>query len=160
MVLLTKVTCTYSELEDRIRMSAMLKEGEPVVFWLTQRLSCRIVRALTAHLEKSLSQSALVDMGLLLSCQQRDAEWQHEPSEPVPFKEETLRILPEKVDLSCSPESAALLFPIGEGEDAQLHMNFKEMRQWLAIVHRQFKNAGWPMGVWPAWFTQAEPGRN
>jgi hypothetical protein len=150
VVLLTKVTCTYSELEDRIRMSAMLKEGEPVVFWLTQRLSCRIVRALTAHLEKSLSQSALVDMGLLLSCQQRDAEWQHEPSEPVPFKEETLRILPEKVDLSCSPESAALL----------LHMNFKEMRQWLAIVHRQFKNAGWPMGVWPVWFTQAELGRN
>ena len=160
MVELTKVTCMYSEVEDRIRMSAMLKEGEPVVFWLTRRLSCMLVRALTGHLERSVSRSALVDMGLLLSCQQRDAEWQHEPSEPVSFRDDSLRILPERVDLSCSAESAVLLFPLGNGEEAQLQMSSQELRQWLAIVYRQFKHAGWSMEVWPEWFSHAEPGRN
>lgn len=160
MVLLTKVTFVYSELEDRIRMSAMLKVGEPVVFWLTQRLSCRLVRALTGHIESSVSSSVLVDMGLLLSCQQRDAEWQHEPSEPVNFSAVALRILPDKVDLSFSTEGSALLFPLGDGESALLQMSLVELRQWLAIMYRQFKNAGWPMDVWPGWFTQHGPGRN
>ena len=159
-MLLTKVTCTYSEVEDRIRMSAMLKDGEPVVFWLTQRLSCMLVRALTGHLERSVTQSALVDMGLLLSCQQRGAEWQLEPSEPVNYTAGSLRILPERVDMSCSPKGAALLFPIGDGKEAQLHMSLHELRQWLGIVYRQFNTAGWSRDVWPEWFTQSEPGRN
>ena len=157
---LTKVTCRYSAFEDRICMSAMLKEGEPVVFWLTQRLSFMLVRALTGYVERSVSRSALVDMGLLLSCQQRDAEWKHEASEPVRYRAGSLRILPERVDISCSPESAALLFPLGDDEVAELQMSMQELRQWLAIVYRQFKHAGWPMGVWPEWFAQAEPGRN
>ena len=157
---LTKVTCFYSAFEDRICMSAMLNEGEPVVFWLTQRLSCLLVRALTGHLERSLSQTELIDLGLLLSCRQRDAEWQQESSEPVNIKAASFQILPEKVDMSCSDDSAALLFPMGNGEDAMLQMSLQELRQWLAIMHRQFKSAGWPMGVWPGWFSLAEPGRN
>ena len=159
-MLLTKVTCTYSEIEDRIRMSAMLQEGEPVVFWLTHRLASRMVAALTLHLERSVSRSSLVDMGLLLACQQCEAEWQHEPSEPVSYKPESLRILPEKVALNCSAENAALLFPLGDGRQAQMRMNLLELRQWLAIMHRQYKKAGWPMEVWPEWFTLAESGRN
>ena len=160
MVLLTKVTCMYSEVEDRIRMSAMVKEGEPVVFWLTRRLSCLLVQALTGYLERSVSPSALVDTGLLLSCRQRDAEWRHEPSVPVSCRDDSLGILPERVDLSCSAESAVLLFPLGNGEEAQLQMSLQELRQWLAIVYRQFNHAGWSMDVWPEWFLQSEPGRN
>jgi len=141
-------------------MSAMVREGEPVVFWLTLRLSCLLVRVLTGHLEKTVSRSALVDMGLLLSCQQRDAEWQHEPSEPVRYREDSLLVLPNQIDLSCSAQGAALLFPLGDGKKAQLQMSLLELRQWLAIVYRQFKMAGWPLEVWPEWFAQAESGRN
>ena len=155
---LSKVTVTYSEVEDRICMSALAKEGDPVVFWLTYRLCSRLISALTGHLERSVSRSALVDMGLLLACQQRDAEWQHEPSEPVSFRPGSLVVLPERVDLACSAESVTLLFPCGYGEMSKLQMSMLELRQWLAIVHRQFQHAGWPMQVWPEWFTQTEPG--
>jgi len=97
---------------------------------------------------------------LLLSCQQRDAEWQLEPSEPVNLSAVALRILPDKVDLSFSAEGSALLFPLGNGESALLQMSMVELRQWLAIMYRQFKNAGWPMDVWPGWFTRHGLGRN
>ena len=155
---LSKVTVTYSEVEDRICMSALVKEGDAVVFWLTYRLCSRLIPALTGHLERTVSRSALVDMGLLLACQQRDAEWQHEPSEPVSFSAGSMVVLPERVDLSCSTESVTLLFPVGDGEMSKLQMSMLELRQWLAIVHRQFEHAGWPMEVWPEWFTQTEPG--
>jgi len=36
----------------------------------------------------------------------------------------------------------------------------QELRQWLAIVYRQFNHAGWSMDVWPEWFLQSEPGQN
>ena len=162
MLLLTKVTVTYSEVEDRICMSAQLHEGEPVVFWLTLRLCRLLVKALTAHLERSVAGSALVDTGLLLTCRQRDAEWQHEPSEPVRYSAGSRVIVPERVDLSCTVESAALLLPVGEGDIAHLPLNLQELRQWLAIIYRQFQLAGWPLDVWPEWFIPTEPalGRN
>jgi hypothetical protein len=161
VLLLTKVTCSYSEVEDRIRMSAMMKGGEPVVFWLTLRMCCRIVRELNLHLERSVSKSALVvDMGLLLSCKQRDAEWQHKPSEPVNYSKNVLLVLPPKVSLSCSKDGAALLFPLIDGQDAKLQMSLQELRQWLAILYRQFTIAGWPMDVWPDWFMSTKSGRN
>lgn len=160
MVLLTKVTCSYSEVEDRIRMSAMVKDGEPVVFWMTQRLCNRLVRELTGHLGKLVSQSTMIETGLLLSCYQRNAEWQHEPSTPVGFGEASLQILPEKVLLSCSAESVALLFPLIKDENAQLQLSLKELRQWMAIVYRAYQNAGWPMDAWPEWFTRPKVGRN
>ena len=112
LVELSKVTVTYSEVEDRICMSALVKKGDTVVFWLTYRLCSRLISALTGHLERTVSRSALVDMGLLLACRQRDAEWQHEPSEPVSFSAGSMVFLPERVDLSCSAESVTCCFPL------------------------------------------------
>jgi len=160
VIILTKVTFMYSEVEDRILMSAMPKGEPPVAFWLTQRLCRRLVLAITDYLERSASSSALVDIGLHLSCQQRDAEWQHQPSEPVSNRIGSLLVLPEKVVLSCSAQSALLLFPLADGQEAQLQMNMQELRQWLAIVYRQFQKASWTKEFWPEWFTKSELGRN
>ena len=160
VLLLTKVTFTYSEVEDRILMSAKLSEGDAVVFWLTLRLCSRLVIELTGHLERSASRPVYIDTGLLLTCHQHVAEWQHVPSEPVSFCKGALQVLPVKVALSCSSKGAVLLFSLRDGQDAQLPMNLQQLRQWLAIVHRQYKHAGWPMDVWPEWFVKAESGRN
>ncbi len=141
-------------------MSAEFDGGSPVVFWLTLRLSVRLVKELASHLERQVSQSALVDTGLLLSCQQRDAEWQHEPAAPVMSSSASLWVLPEKVGLACSTQHAALLFQLGDGREAQLQMSLQELRQWLAIMYRQFQYAGWPMAVWPAWFLNPVYGKN
>ena len=82
----------------------------------------------------------------------------HIAAGPRLFSTGSMVVLPDRVDLSCSAESVALLFPCGEGETRKLQMSMLELRQWLAIVHRQFQHAGWPMKVWPEWFTQTYPG--
>jgi len=160
LVLLKKVTYRYIEVEDRILMLAELDGGEPVVFWLTLRLSVRLVRELLSHLERMVPRSGLVDTGLMLACKQRDAEWRHEASEPVLYSPSLFKLLPEKVGLAYSAQHAALMFQLGDGQVTQLHMRLMELRQWLAIMYRQFQRAGWPMEVWPEWFTLSEGCRN
>jgi hypothetical protein len=160
MVMLKKVTLQYIEIEDRIRMSADLDGEEPAVFWLTQRLCVRLVKKLSGHLEQSAPQSLLVDKGLMLSVQQHEAGWRQKISEPVKIGALSRSVLPEKVDLICPAGGAAIIFPLYEGEPARLQMNMLELRQWLAVVYRQFQIAGWSMDVWPQWFNLAEPGNN
>ncbi len=161
MVILKKVTLQYIEIEDRIRMSAEFDGGEPAVFWLTQRLCRRLVPKLAGHLEYSAQKSLLVDKGLMLSVQQHDAEWQQTLSEPVKVVGLARSVLPEKVDLHCLAGGASIIFPFdGKGEQARLQMNMVELRQWMGVVYRQFRLAGWPMEVWPNWFALSEPGKN
>ena len=160
MVMLKKVTLQYIEIEDRIRMSADLDGEEPMVFWLTQRLCRRLVPKLAHHLEHSAPQSLLVDKGLMLSVQQHDAGWQQKYSEPVRIGGLSPSVLPEKVNLVCPAEGASIIFPLADGKPARLQMTMLELRQWMAVVYRQFQVAGWPMEVWPEWFALSEPGKN
>ncbi len=160
MVKLKKVTLQYVEVEDRIRMSAESDGEEPVVFWLTQRLCGRLVKRLALHLEKSAPQSILLDKGLALTFQQHDAEWRQQPTEPVRIRSISRSVLPERVDLNFPVGGASINFPLYDGESARLEMNMVELRQWMGVVYRQFQAAGWPMDVWPRWFTLADSGRN
>ncbi len=161
MVLLKKVTLQYIEIEDRIRMSADLDGENSAVFWLTQRLCRRLVPRLVGHLEHSAQKSSLVDKGLMLSVQQHDAEWQQRRSEPVRICELARSVLPEQVNLYCPAEGAAIIFPLDAGGDrARLQMNMVELRQWIGVVYRLYRVAGWPMEVWPRWLALSEPGKN
>ncbi len=161
MVKLKKVTLQYIEIEDRIRMLADLDGEERAVFWLTQRLCRRLVPKLVHHLEHSAPDSHLVDKGLMLSVQQHDAGWQQKFSEPVRSTGLSRSVLPEKVDLFCPAGGAAIVFPLDDGgEPARLQMTMLELRQWMAVIYRQFQVAGWPMEVWPQWFALSEPGQN
>ena len=40
---------------------------------------------------------------------------------------------------------------------ASLRMQPKPLRQWLSILHRQYRLAGWPNAIWPAWVEEARP---
>ncbi len=161
MVILKKVTLQYIEIEDRIRMSADVEGGDSAVFWLTQRLCRMLVPKLVHHLEHSVQQSVLIDKGLMLSVQQHDAEWQQKQSEPVRICGLALSVLPGKVDLHCPAGGASIIFPLDVGgERARLQMNMVELRQWMGVVYRQFRVAGWSMEVWPKWFALSEPGKN
>ncbi len=161
MVMLKKVTLQYIEVEDRIRMSADVEGGNAAVFWLTQRLCRRLVPKLAHHLEHSAPKSIQVDKGLMLSVQQHDAEWQRKFSEPVRVFGLKRSVLPEHVNLYCPAGGAIIIFPLDVGGDqARLQMNMVELRQWMGVVYRQFRVAGWSMEVWPKWFALSEPGKN
>ena len=159
MLNLKKVTLQYSPYEDRIRMMAEPESGEPVAFLLTLRMSRALAGMLCSHLERTLPPSSPVSRDMQLACRQRDAEWQLQPSEPVCFTSAMNDYLPEKFDLSCSPQSAAIKFPAGD-DIAELRMNLVELRQLLSVFCRIFRKAGWPMDAWPEWFITEGPVSN
>lgn len=134
-----------------------------VVFWLTLRHCRRIVPALTACLESKNADETVVDRSLTLSCRQHAAEWEQrkKPSaKPVMPSGEAHSVLPRQVTVACMEKGAALIFPLGNGKSAKLLMTLQELRQWLGILYRQFRQAGWPLDAWPEWFTNGSRSMN
>lgn len=160
MVILKKVTVQYVRNEDRIRMTAEPDNNPPVVFWLTLRMSRLLVKSLCDHLERTTPTQPVIDRDMSLTCRQRDAEWQLQPSAPVLHTNATSNFVPDRIDVSFSPKSAAIAFPLGISERAEMNMSPQELRQWLSLLFRMFREADWPLDIWPKWFTASEPAKN
>lgn len=160
-VQLKKVTLAYSPLEDRIRMTAERNDGNPQGYWLTMRMSSQLVRTVCRQLEKNDNEGGQrLDQGTRHAVQQQAAEWQYKPSEPVQASGEVPMITPASIDVAFSADRTALLFPAEKDCKASLQMNRMELRQWLSILYRMFRNAGWPLDAWPAWFSGSNMGHN
>ena len=50
---LQRITTTYVDVEDRLRLTGVLANGTVVQLWLTQRLLGRLVPPLTSWLERN-----------------------------------------------------------------------------------------------------------
>jgi hypothetical protein len=160
MLVLEKVTFHYNDIEDRICMSADVMGGEKVAFWFTQRFIRRIADALCSYCENSRTDSSLVDKPLLLSCQQREAEWAHQAPEPVRLEEASRSFFPATVDLTFAPGQVQLRFPVQDSEVVAMSFTHTELRQWLSILYRTFQLAEWPIDSWPVWLKQEGPVNN
>ncbi len=160
MLVLEKVTFHYNEVEDRICMSADVVGGEKVVFWFTQRFSRRIADALCAYCEQSRKDSTVIDKPLMLSCQQREAEWANQSPDPVKAEKASRSFFPYTVDLTFAPDQVQLRFPLQNGEVAAMPFTPTELRQWLSILYRTFQVAEWPTDSWPAWLKPDGPANN
>lgn len=157
---LKKVTLEYVDIEDRIRMSAQGEGGERIVFWLTQRLCGKLVGRLAQYLEKTEPEGGLVERNAMMAFQQQDAGTRHRHAPPVRAREGDLSVLPAKVDVAWNSQAIALSIPYGDDEAALLQLSRTELRQWMRLLHRQYRKAGWATGAWPTWITAPETGRN
>lgn len=65
------------------------------------------------------------------------------------------------VDSVAVAQSAGLVKLVwASPDDAQqvgLVLRAQALRQWLTILERQWREAQWPMGVWPRWMQGAPP---
>jgi hypothetical protein len=160
MLILKKVTLQYVLNEDRICMTAEPDGMKPIIFWLTLHVCRQLVPVLCGHLERSTPERPVIGREMQLSCTQRDAEWRYESQAPVETSEAALMYLPSRIDYAFSGDITGLSLPLGEEEKADLRLTMQELRQLMAIMYRLFLHAGWPTDVWPAWFTDDEPGQN
>lgn len=157
---LKKVTLEYVDVEDRIRMSAQSEAEGRIVFWLTQRLCGRLVGRLAEYLEKTEPEGGVVERNAMMAFQQQDAGTRHRPAAPVRAQEGDLTVLPAKVDVAWNSKVVALSIPYASEEAAVLQLSRTELRQWMRLLHRQYRKAGWETRSWPAWITAPETGRN
>jgi len=72
-------------------------------------------------------------------------------------------VLVQAVTVSRGEQAVGLAFRASEAPDDprswDITLEQQPLRQWLAIVHDQYRKAEWPMDLWPAWIgvTPAQP---
>lgn len=151
---LKKVTLRYIPVEDRMRMDAMVAEEKEVfTFWLTQRLCRELVTALVKHLSSAgLAKSGATpaDIAAVQGYYQQQAKSAKKKTAPVPVATPRSHLV-DRVQLRTSAKAIQIVFPVGDGGQAILPFVSHEARQWLEILYRQYRVAGWPLDMWPQW---------
>jgi hypothetical protein len=158
---LKRVTTEMDEAEDRLRLVGEVDSGEPVVFWLTQRLLKRMLPHLLSWLQPSSSASRASPVpdyhtDAVQSFAQQVAVAELPLQTPVLAQPQDSRLLVDSVDITRTPDVIALTFKSGERK-AVLLLAQQPLRQWLAILHEQCRTAEWAMDVWPEWIIQSVP---
>lgn len=168
MKALQKITTQYVDREDRIRLAGETVPEQAVVLWLTQRLLQRLVPPLCQWLEQhspvpvgSVTSATRAEVAQGFAQQAALAELQ--PQAPVAAEAAETAWLVTAVDLQLQAEVVRLVFrsealsgsspseAASDPEAVTLQIQAQPLRQWLAIVHGQCREAGWPLDAWPAW---------
>lgn len=156
---LEKVTLTYINEEDRIRLSGQTPEGEVMVLWLTQRLGNRLIPVLRDWLMKQVQDGVNADV--LHQFEQQLAQQARAGETAVVATQQSHGWLIHRVDVSYSSSRMTLIFKGGEeSQSAQMTLVNSAMRQWFDILYRVYQRAEWHCADWPIWMHQVsvEPG--
>ena len=169
MVELQRITTEYIDTEDRLRLSGEVgAQATVVVVWLTQRLLNLLIPPLCKWLERQsdvMTGAGNPTIGLptdvVQSFAQQAAVAALEQQAPVraPVHASMFQSggLVDGVQLLLGDHGVVLRFQLQAqgGDGIQLTLQTQLLRQWLNIVHDQYRQAGWPLDIWPVWLTGA-----
>ena len=142
MNILQRITTTYSEQEDRIRLIGETDDGKMII-WLTQRLAQRLLPLLVQWLEqqRAVPRRSLTQFNFgQQSVQAADPTF-------APLQS----WLTTSIDISTGDQQVVVTFKNNEGQVARISLAPIPLRQWLEIFHEIYLQADWPMNIWPAW---------
>jgi hypothetical protein len=163
-----RFTTQYRGDEDRILLTGEVSDGETVSLWLTQRLLLKTLPVLVDWLQKNNpvdlktrdNSAQAREMAQVFTRKPVQAQAAAVPANPggsTGAKEEDcqnngdLPVLVLSVDVNLNPKLLRLRFRQTDDELASLALNGSQLRQWLAVLHVLWKNAGWPGQLWPHW---------
>lgn len=160
---LQKFTTEFVPEEDRLRLSGVLDDGQPVVLWLTQRLLRRLVPHLCSWLEKqplpgasaARSQAMVLERDQIHHMAQQAAQGalQAQKQAPVQAPSDAFNGLVQTVKLESGEGRMQLVLCVEQQTPGEFSVAFSPMglRQWLGIVFRHYERAQWPLEMWPQW---------
>ena len=153
---LQRVTTEYIDSEDRIRISGACDDGGLVQLWLTRRMMERMLPLVLNWLGQEAEEGTRE--AVIQEFAQQAARDAMAPLPAVEAQDET-SVLVQSVDLSSGSNALGLTFRAGlPPDDApgwRIGLEPQALRQWLGIVHDQYRKADWPLDVWPAWISPA-----
>lgn len=153
---LQRITTEFVDVEDRILLRGQTTADQVVMIWLTQRLLGRLIPHLLGWLEKqSVMDAQLAEV--LQGFAQQAARTDLPPQAPVQCKADTCAWLVLSVDVVSAEEVLQLVFKGADDLSASLSLGAQALRQWLNILHDQYRVAGWPLQLWPQWMTPEVP---
>lgn len=171
---LHRVTTQYVANEDRLRLAGQLANGQTCVLWITQRLANRVLGHLLQWLEqRPLAVSSDDAPASAASANpQRQTELQRfaqqsaaagiPKQQAVTIDEAQCSYLVENIDLTRGEQAVRLVLkPAADSEQplCSLALNADALRQWVTIVYRQYRIAGWNLHGWPDWMKETGGGR-
>ena len=157
MTTLQRITSEYIESEDRIRLTAISNAEETLILWITQRLLVRLITHFLGWLEKEapkVSWSSAIDTGAKSALQgmaQQSAVANLQNQSAVTANSESTTLLVKEIDIKMSEETVLLVFKCDDGRKAELSFTIQQLRQWLGMIHQLWRQAEWPVSVWPDW---------
>lgn len=155
-----RFTTEYVVAEDRIRISLEREDDSLLVLWLTRRLTTRLVQQVVKMVDALPRLTGKVQAAPSDNLQRRsqlDALGKIEQQAPVLagalpggidshlIVEMNLRLTRTGalIDFKTSKDCVVQTFPFSE----------EALRQWLGVLHLNFRKAQWKEDVWPAWIT-------
>lgn len=153
MATLNRITTRYDAAEDRIGLTGELASGETLLVWLTRPLVDQLVVHLVQWLEKQQPDMPRADM--ILSFAQEAAQNAQAVQPPVKADQRTDQWLARDINISPQAGQVCLTFRGAAAAPAMLTLAITPLRQWLGILHRAYRTAGWPLQAWPHWMLEA-----
>jgi hypothetical protein len=166
VVNLEKITTEYSELEDRVRISALTSDNSIIILWASQRMLVMLIPPICEWLDETKSASSQMDREskkLMNDFAQSQAHAELKPESPVHPKnyESQKKTTPvnswliHEIDIKRSDQIIELYFKSTGQIISKLVLTKLAARQWLLILHSQWIKSEWLMNVWPEWFTES-----
>lgn len=159
---LKRFTTQYDPAEDRVCLTGADEQGQTLRLWLTQRLLNRLVPHLCEALEKQVAASTTRGMSQPLRSHIKQSFAQQHARAALPLQRSVVPAADapqwrvETLDIKRTSRGVRLSFNgTAEAEQAVLDLPTTALRQWLGIVFEQYRRAGWPVQVWPAWIEEA-----
>lgn len=156
-----RFTTEFIDYEDRLRVSTELPGNQVVVMWVTRRLLDRLVSHLSGLLERETAQAPVPEIQQSFAQQAAQATHQQQseeqPQAPVtPQQAQSVsEWLVREVDLTPGQQGVSLRFRGSQSDQVvELGMPALLLRQWLGIIHGQYRRAQWPMDPWPEWMNE------
>jgi hypothetical protein len=155
MTQIHKFSLVYDVAEDRLAWDAEDTDGATTRLWLTQRLSRGLVSALLPLLQAATAQKiAPQHEASVQSWEQAAAMAEFGKVPGVKPQAEATTGLVRAVHIRPSNTGMDLTFEFGADGSRTVSIAHAAVRQTLAVMHRLYVAAEWPLDVWPAWISQ------
>ena len=157
MITLQRITSEYIESEDRFRLTAISDAEETIILWITQRLLIRLVAHFLGWLEKEapkVSRSSAIGnetKSALQGMAQQSASANLQNQSAVTANSDSAALLVKEIDIKMSEEVVLLVFKCDDDQKAELSFTIQQLRQWLGMIHQLWRQARWPVSIWPDW---------
>ena len=157
MAQIQKFSLSYDPAEDRLVWDAEDREGSTLRMWMTQRLCKAMVEAMTPMLVQATTpQTARGQEAAVQSWEQAAAMAELGKTAPVKPQPQQLAGLIKTVNIRPAGADLVLTFDFGAPEPCAMGLKLHELRQMLAVLHRLYVSAGWPVDIWPQWIAEPE----
>lgn len=168
-----RFTSRYDPAEDRIQILLERPEEGVLTLWLTRRLLSRLLPPLLARLEgtgpaagRGAGQGGQAPQGPPAAVQRFQQEAAvsaitRQPAvspDPGARPDERIAYLVTSVDIRSGASAVILDFKCGENLLHSLPFGGDTLRQWLGIIHSQYRAAKWAEPFWPDWIDTQKQG--